>query len=785
MSVIKINTFGGELPSASARSIPAGSARSAKNILASINEFRPLNNDLEITGIEGAAGAKTIYKLLNTAVNSGWITNQLRANYVRGQIDDDTTERTYYTQSTGAPRVRDNTRTDRQLGVPAPGRPQVTTTVTVAYTTADADKAKVFTTNEFKTAIGLAATSILVGNTPAGGPSAAGAGWLPHGAVTTPPLPTTKAGDWAYLTPMHVVSDVMTLVYPEHAELQDQALFGVAVVYGGTTYWAVSVAMQARGYSVDAASLKINLLAIANPANTSAALLSDAEAQDAATQVANGFSAGSSTLAPLIGGINAAQAKVLAAAADASSALVSHVDVSALVAAIATLKAATDKVELAYADLVANLITVIDGEYLSGMILPRLPDAEANRIIDARFYVTTFVTDWGEESAPSLVSYLQLVDQDDACVITCAAQPENRSIVGWRLYRSNSGSTTSAFQLVNDEQATNAVLSSTGAFDYFLISQRTYTDTQRSAELGEVLPTLTWLEPPADLKGLTGMANGVMAGFFGNCVCFCEPYIPYAWPIEYQITLKHQVVGLGSFGQTLFVGTSGTPYLISGSDSASMSAVEAGDSQACASARSIASVPGGVLYASPDGLCAVDASGVKLISGGLFTRADWQALNPSTMLAESHDGVYYLFHDAGCFALHLATGKLIKLDLTGVTAVHTDKRSDTLYVATGSGLFALFRGTGSRIGVYRTGIVQTPKYESFAWLQVDSDFSAPVTVKWYGDDSTTAKHTATVTSTQPVRLPAGRYREHEVEIQTASRVTSLTLASSTAELRSV
>jgi hypothetical protein len=56
-------------------------------------------------------------------------------------------------------------------------------------------------------------------------------------------------------------------------------------------------------------------------------------------------------------------------------------------------------------------------------------------------------------------------------------------------------------------------------------------------------------------------------------------------------------------------------------------------------------------------------------------------------------------------------------------------------------------------------------------------------VRWYGDG--VLRHTATISSIDPVRLPAGRWLEHEIEIESASRVTKVLLASSTQELQGV
>ena len=53
------------------------------------------------------------------------------------------------------------------------------------------------------------------------------------------------------------------------------------------------------------------------------------------------------------------------------------------------------------------------------------------------------------------------------------------------------------------------------------------------------------------------------------------------------------------------------------------------------------------------------------------------------------------------------------------------------------------------------------KQTGYAWLSVESDFEYPVTVRWFGDGQ--IRYTATVLTRGPVRLPPGRWLEHEVE----------------------
>lgn len=425
----------------------------------------------------------------------------------------------------------------------------------------------------------------------------------------------------------------------------------------------------------------------------------------------------------------------------------------------------------------------------------RIAAAAVTRIIETRFYIATHVTDWGEESAPCDPPDSVEVDQNDTVTLTLPTPPSGRNLTHWRIYRSNTGTQGAAFQFVAEQ----------------VIGTLTYTDDKKASDLGEVCPSIGidglthWAEPPTRLganglmsakanpylRGLVGMPNGIMAGFVDNFVAFCEPYHPYAWPLAYQVSLKFPIVGLGVFGNTLFVGTMGNPSLITGSDSASMSEQMLPESQACVSAKSIVSAGGGVLYASPDGICYASTNGVEVTTTALFAREDWLALAPDSIVAVSHEGVYYFTFTGtykgvtgGCLALDFVAKKLGRVDIAA-GAMFADGLSDAVFYTSGTSIKKAF-STGRRTGKWRSAKVVLPAQTPFAWLQVDGDQSVgePVTVRWYGDGSSTPKYTATVTGITPQRLPAGRYLEHEIEIESTARVTKVLLAGDTQELKS-
>jgi hypothetical protein len=160
---IKITNFGGLYPKAEARAIPDDGAQTALDLLPGIREFRPLGQDTVVVANTGITNPKTIYRLartaggaFNTDMTTGWIVKAAEMSFVKAQINDDTTERTFATFDDGStpPRVYDASDlvTGRQLGVPAPtDAPTLSVVVVPQFTTDDRAAAIKAAQDTFKT----------------------------------------------------------------------------------------------------------------------------------------------------------------------------------------------------------------------------------------------------------------------------------------------------------------------------------------------------------------------------------------------------------------------------------------------------------------------------------------------------------------------------------------------------------------------------------------------------------------------------------------------------------
>ena len=143
---IRVTNFGGLVPSVSPRQLPDAAAQVAHNLDPTSAEFRPLAQDTQVVANTGVTNPKTLYRLdrvaggdFNTQMTLNWVVKAEDMNFVKGQLNDDTTERTYATYNDGSapPRVFDvnDLSTGRRLGVPAPTvKPTITVNVTDEFT---------------------------------------------------------------------------------------------------------------------------------------------------------------------------------------------------------------------------------------------------------------------------------------------------------------------------------------------------------------------------------------------------------------------------------------------------------------------------------------------------------------------------------------------------------------------------------------------------------------------------------------------------------------------------
>jgi len=424
-------------------------------------------------------------------------------------------------------------------------------------------------------------------------------------------------------------------------------------------------------------------------------------------------------------------------------------------------------------------------------------------------YVYTFVSDFGEESAPSAPSSIVQLNDGQSVVVTMAtsSQPTGNyalSSSGSKkfIYRSNTGSVNTTFQYV-------------GQVAY---SATTFTDSTSAAALGEVLPSEGWIPPPTavtsgdqalypdgPLQGLIPLAQGVMAGFTGKRFCLSEPFLPHAWPIRYRITTEEDIVAIASTGNGVAALTDGHPYFITGLDPSAMTAIRIDLAQACVNKHSVVDMGDYVLYASPDGLCAVEQSSGRVVTKNLVSVSQWNAsYNPTTIRAFRHENTYVAFHAGGGWVFDPRNQENALLTLTVAADVrggYMNPKDGELYIIVGNKI-KKFRGSTSSYNTlkFKSKKFVTTQPVSMGWVSVTADVY-PVTIKVWGDGTLIANYTITksgttytqatatpgsisnITTNQPnFRLPATVAQEWEVQVE-GTDIHEFCLAQSMQEIR--
>lgn len=391
-------------------------------------------------------------------------------------------------------------------------------------------------------------------------------------------------------------------------------------------------------------------------------------------------------------------------------------------------------------------------------------------VMETRAYTTTCLNNWKEESPPGPpaqidVTYVQAV----AVTLTAVDFTGYRPLSAYRTYRTMGASPT-----------------------YLLVHESTelaYTDTSHKAvDVKGSLETIDYEAPPPKLDAMIALVGGSFVGFSGNMLYMSEPYRPHTW--QHQLSFQKNVRGVCQAPQALLVTTAEGCYLVSGADPASMQPYALPVPQAGIAQRSMAALDGISVFASNDGIVAVDGAQASLRgSQQLFARDDWQR-RYGAILGDA--SMRFAWHDGSLVATSATQplGFLIRFD--GMDAgqyTQFNERydatfqlpvADTLYYAVGKDIFA-FRGGLEYAYTWhsRDYIWRRPRNLGAGFIRS----SGPVTLTLYVDGQ--QWHQMTVASGY-FRLPAGRSGlRWSVKLEGTAIVSELYIARSLAELQNV
>lgn len=411
-------------------------------------------------------------------------------------------------------------------------------------------------------------------------------------------------------------------------------------------------------------------------------------------------------------------------------------------------------------------------------------------------YVFTYVTSWDEESAPSPASAPAEIYEDGYCTVSCPTptgeRPADSLITAIRIYRISTGTTGADYEFLAEVNISG--------------TPTTYDDRDGSnwaitpeADLGEVIETEGYDEPPNGLEGLTALSNGLMAGFLNNEVYINEPFIPYAFPSEYKKEVESDVVALAYIPATttLVITTQTHPYICQGTDPQSMVPFPLPEQGANLSEHGAVSTPEGVIYPSPSGLVLVNNSGAKLVTkdeygNGVITPKQWMSYNPATLVAAYWAGKYIGFFKNTNTGIIYDFKQFYFVDLTlnnypdtyaiTIKNLYLDPATDTLYILAYSAdtnyYILSFDGHASEL---LTATWKSKKYfvdylSTYSCARIKADFGT-VTFKLYSGPTPTLRQTKSATSDDIFRTPSGFTNyEWEQQVETEVQVDEIALA---------
>ena len=371
----------------------------------------------------------------------------------------------------------------------------------------------------------------------------------------------------------------------------------------------------------------------------------------------------------------------------------------------------------------------------------------ADQVAETRYYVMTQVetlegiTMEGPPNSP--IGPLTVYPREPV-VLNLPAR-SNTNITALNLYRTNpNNSSTEEFQFVTQLGYPWAA---------------TYTDVADASTLGEVLSSADYDAPPTNLVGLTTLPNGVIAGFYDNVLCPSMPYLPHAFPIEYQISVEETIVALLPFGGvSVAILTNGHPYMVEGSDPSQYVTQRLEATFPCVSKQSAVDMGYAGIYATNEGLVLVDLeSGIDIMTRDLWTPEQFAALNPSTFIAgRSHDR-YVFFNATGGFMFDPKEprARLVQLNFVA-TAAWTDINTGDLYLVVGG---EIVKFDDDSAATQQTYSWTSPEFvsEQPSWMsaiRVRGDFSAGgPTITLFADGNQVSS--ATYANGNVQRLPAG------------------------------
>lgn len=290
--------------------------------------------------------------------------------------------------------------------------------------------------------------------------------------------------------------------------------------------------------------------------------------------------------------------------------------------------------------------------------------------------------------------------------------------------------------------------------------------------------------PPRDsLRGLVSLPGGVLAGFDGNVVAFSRPYLPHAWPVDYELSLDGRIQGMAVAASGLVVITDKKPYLIVGGDPAGMSPIQLDITEPCFAPKAIVDMGAYVVYPSNNGLIAIAGQDNRNIMEQVIGQKDWDLIKHVGAIAVLFDGKYWYFSPTGQgFIFDPQTGSF-SFHAINAAAAYADNLTGELFTVQGGQTYRYSRDNPSSSSMsWQSKQFVIGSRGSMGALKINGGGSVDFTMDYMQGSDVIHQFSSTLPTNEPVRLPAVRAERIQFRVNSQHDISRIQVAASMREL---
>lgn len=272
---------------------------------------------------------------------------------------------------------------------------------------------------------------------------------------------------------------------------------------------------------------------------------------------------------------------------------------------------------------------------------------------EPRSYVYTYVNSFGEESQPSLPSPLVTVDfLTTAAISGFVVPPAEYCIKLINVYQLTSG----------QEQASTAQAGESAWLRVAQLpaTQMSFTHDPTIQTYSASLTTSDFVPVPDDATDLQHFGTNQLAFQSQGQVRFTEPFNYSLAPLKYAYKPADGLLEVAATPQWVYMLTCGRPEVLQSQGacdgSGQRKSAQATEIFPLIGRQSVATYGSSVIFASVAGLVIMNGADAQLFSENIFTREDWDALQPHTMRGVVYNGFYYCASDVAAFRVEIPRG---------------------------------------------------------------------------------------------------------------------------------